>query len=102
MRRKPDQGDGELPERLRGLAVERRRFGCRRHRNLLNREGIHMNRKTLYLLYSEEGLAGRRRRGRKRAMGTPAPLALPNGPNQRWSLDFVSDVPDGDAMGVAA
>ncbi len=33
----------------------------------------------------------RRRGGRKRALGTRAPLAIPQGPNQRWSLDFVSD-----------
>ena len=24
-------------------------------------------------------------------MGTRAPMTLPQGPNQRWSLDFVSD-----------
>ena len=33
----------------------------------------------------------RRRGGQKRALGTRAPMALPDGPNQRWSLDFVSD-----------
>ena len=33
----------------------------------------------------------RRRGGRKRALGTRAPMTLPQGPNQRWSLDFVSD-----------
>ena len=33
----------------------------------------------------------RRRGGRKRALGTRAPLALPQGSNQRWSLDFVAD-----------
>ena len=33
----------------------------------------------------------RRRGGRKRAVGTRAPMTLPQGPNQRWSLDFVSD-----------
>jgi putative transposase len=33
----------------------------------------------------------RRRGGRKRALGTRAPMALPRGPNQRWSLDFLSD-----------
>jgi putative transposase len=32
-----------------------------------------------------------RRSGRKRALGTRAPITLPQGPNQRWSLDFVSD-----------
>ena len=35
--------------------------------------------------------AGRRRGGRKRALGSRAPMMLPQGPNQRWSLDFVSD-----------
>ncbi len=33
----------------------------------------------------------RRRGGRKRALGTRAPIALPEAPNRRWSLDFVSD-----------
>jgi putative transposase len=33
----------------------------------------------------------RKRGGRKRALGTRAPMAIPQGPNQRWSLDFVSD-----------
>lgn len=51
-----------------------------------------MNWKKLYRLYREEGLAVRRRRGRKRATGTRAPMAIPQDPNQRWSLDFVSDV----------
>src|ERR1019366_1238481 len=40
---------------------------------------------------SEERLMVRRRRGRKRALGTRAPMTLPNAINQRWSLDFVSD-----------
>jgi putative transposase len=91
VRREPEPGDGDVRERLRSLAADRRRFGYRRLGILLQREGIHMNRKKLYRLYSEEGLAVRRRRGRKRATGTRAPLALPDGPNQRWSLDFVSD-----------
>lgn len=33
----------------------------------------------------------RRRGGGKRALSTRAPMLLPDGPNQRWSLDFVSD-----------
>ena len=33
----------------------------------------------------------RKRGGRKRALGMRAPIALPIGPNERWSLDFVSD-----------
>ena len=76
--------------RLRELAAVRRRFGYRRLHILLGREGIMMNHKKLRRLYREERLQVRRRRGRKRALGTRAPIALPEGPNQRWSLDFVS------------
>jgi putative transposase len=50
-----------------------------------------MNHKKLRRLYREERLQVRRRGGRKRALGTRAPMALPQGPNQRWSLDFLSD-----------
>ena len=50
-----------------------------------------MNRKKLYRLYREEKLMVRRRGGRKRALGTRAPMVLPLTINQRWSLDFVSD-----------
>jgi putative transposase len=58
---------------------------------LLAREGHGMNHKKLYRLYREEKLMVRRRGGRKRAVGTRTPLALPQTINQRWSLDFVSD-----------
>ena len=50
-----------------------------------------MNQKRFRRLYREEKLQVRKRGGRKRALGVRAPLALPNGPNERWSLDFVSD-----------
>lgn len=84
-------GDDVLRERLRELAGERRRFGYRRLGILLDREGLGANHKKVYRIYSEEGLAVKRRRGRKRAIGTRRPMLLPYGPNQRWSLDFVSD-----------
>ena len=85
-------GDAEVRARLRALADERRRFGYRRLHILLRREGIMLNHKKLFRLYREERLTVRRRGGRKRALGTRAPMAMPQGPNQRWSLDFVSDV----------
>lgn len=91
VRRMPGSGDEDVRERLRRLAAERRRFGYRRLGILLEREGVVMNKKKLFRLYREEGLAVRRRRGRKRATGTRAPMVLPDGPNRRWSLDFVSD-----------
>jgi putative transposase len=77
--------------RLRELAAVRGRFGYRRLLLLLRREGVRVNHKKLRRLYREERLQVRRRGGRKRALGTRAPLTMPQGPNQRWSLDFVSD-----------
>lgn len=69
--------------RLRAIALERRRFGYRRLGIMLAREGIVMNHKKMLRLYREEGLRVRRRSGRKRAMGTRAPMTLPQGVNQR-------------------
>jgi putative transposase len=88
-RRRPD--DAELRERLRALAAERRRFGYRRLHVLLRREGHVLNRKRTQRLYREEGLSVRKRRGRKRATGTRAPLLTLAAPNARWSVDFVHD-----------
>ena len=50
-----------------------------------------INRKKTRRLYREEGLAVRRRRSRRRAVGTKAPAPVLALPNQRWSLDFVHD-----------
>ena len=83
--------DEALRARLRSLAAERRRFGYRRLGLLLAREGLRPNHKKLRRLYREERLQVRRRGGRKRAIGTRAPMAVPDSPNQRWSLDFASD-----------
>lgn len=86
---RPD--DAAVRSRLHELASHRRRFGYRRLHILLRREGVHMNHKKLRRLYREERLQVRRRSGRKRAFGTRVPMVLPRGPNQRWSLDYVSD-----------
>jgi len=83
--------DAAVRARLKELAAERRRFGWRRLKLLLAREGIRMNHKKLRRLYAEERLQVRRRGGRKRALGTRSPMTLPQGADQRWSLDFVSD-----------
>lgn len=83
--------DADLRARLHALAAVRRRFGYRRLLILLRREGTMVNHKKLRRLYREERLQVRRRAGRKRALGTRAPLTLPQARNQRWSLDFLSD-----------
>jgi putative transposase len=99
--RRPDDATARV--RLHELASIRRRFGYRRLHILLRREGIVMNHKKLRRLYREERLQVRRRGGRKRALGSRTPMALPQGPNQRWSLDFLSDaMTDGRRFRVLA
>jgi putative transposase len=87
-KRRSDETERAL---LKELAVERRRFGYRRLREMARRRGMTMNLKKVYRLYKEEGLTVRRRGGRKRAIGTRAPLEKALRPNAIWVLDFVSD-----------
>jgi transposase InsO family protein len=68
--------DTVLRGRLRDLANERRRFGYRR---------------LFVLLRREEGLAVRKRKARRKAVGTRVPILVEARPNARWSLDFVHD-----------
>jgi putative transposase len=83
--------DAELRGAIKRASRERRRFGYHRIHVLVAREGHRVNHKKLRSIYTEEKLQVRRRGGRKRALGTRKPMVLPDGPNQRWSLDFVSD-----------
>ena len=76
VRREPEPDNPEIRKRMREIAGERRRFGYRRIGLMLEREGITMNEKKLRRLYKEEGLAVKRRRGRKRATGTRYGLQL--------------------------
>jgi transposase InsO family protein len=81
----------QLRRRLRELANERRRFGYRRLFILLRREGERSGINRIYRLYREEGLVVRRRRSRRRAVGTRAPVLVEARANARWSADFVHD-----------
>lgn len=83
--------DEDLRSRLRELAAEQRRFGYRRLHVLLRGEGHVLNRKKTQRLYREEGLMVRKRKGRKRATGSRAPILVETRPNARWSIDFVHD-----------
>jgi putative transposase len=83
--------DSHVIERLKALATMRPRFGYRRLHVLLGREGLAVNHKRVHRLYRELGLALRRKR-RKRITGAPrVVMPAPTRPNQRWSMDFVSD-----------
>ena len=58
---------------------------------LLELQGWHVNQKKRRRLYREEKLQVRKRGGRKRALSTRRPMLVPEWPNERWRLDFVSD-----------
>jgi len=80
-----------LVERLKALAAERPRFGYRRLHRMLGREGFAVNHKRVHRLYRAEGLALRRKQ-RKRIASVPRLVRVaPTRPNERWSMDFVSD-----------
>lgn len=83
--------DIELRARLRDLANERRRFGYRRLFVLLRREGEASGINRIHRLYRDEGLSVRKRRARRKAVGTRVPILVEAKPNARWSLDFVHD-----------
>jgi putative transposase len=76
---------------MREIAMQRKRFGSPQIHRLLKREGLVINHKHTERIYKEEGLALRRKHRRKGAAGTRV-IAIPaERPNQKWSMDFVSD-----------
>jgi putative transposase len=89
--RPKSDSDIALRQRLRELAGQRKRFGSPRLHILLKREGLVINHKRTERLYHEEGLALRRKRRRKGTAGLRVMMPSPQRPNQRWSMDFVTD-----------
>ncbi len=87
--RRPDQAF--LKMRLRELAASRVHYGYRRLHVLLRREGWEINAKRVYRLYKLEGLSLRLKRTKKRVSRTRVAQPAALSPNERWSLDFMSD-----------
>lgn len=83
--------DAELRGKLHELAASHPRWGSPRLTWLLRREGLVINHKRVERLYREEGLAVRRRRGRKRVAEPRVPLPEPRAASERWSMDFMRD-----------
>jgi putative transposase len=83
--------DATVARRMRELAEQYPRYGYRRIRIFLGREGHAMSPKRTYRLWRAAGLQIPRRRPRRRiAALRPRPLP-PTGPNQVWAYDFVHD-----------
>jgi len=81
----------DLVERIKAIAMERRRFGYRRIHLVLQREGRIVNHKRLYRIYSNLGLKlrAKRKRGVRYVRGNE--IGPVTRPNERWSVDFVHD-----------
>lgn len=82
--------DGALKARLTELASQYTRYGYLMLHNLLKQEGLVINKKRTYRLYTEQGLQVRTKH-RKKLSRPRQPLGIPIQVNQRWSMDFVSD-----------
>jgi putative transposase len=78
-------------EAMRRLAAQYPRYGYRRIRVFLRREGHFMSRHRAHRLWRFAGLQLPRRRPRRRvASSRPRPLPA-TGPNHVWAYDFVFD-----------
>jgi putative transposase len=80
-----------LCERIGEIAALKRRYGYRRVYLRLRREGWSVNRKHVYRIYREAGLAVRRRKRKRIGWVERKPLPKPLRANISWSMDFVSD-----------
>jgi putative transposase len=84
---RPDR-NARLRKELVELARQKPRFGYRRLHAILERRGQVVNVKRIYRLYSEAGLAVRRR---KRLVRDPLASARLTRANQEWAMDFIVD-----------
>ncbi|MBA3505703.1 MAG: IS3 family transposase [Betaproteobacteria bacterium] len=87
--RRPDSAP--LRARIEEIAASKRRYGYRRVYLRLRREGWEVNRKRVYRLYREAGLAVRRRKRKRIGLFERKPLPKPTAANVSWSMDFVAD-----------
>jgi len=83
--------DPKFIARLKELAGHRRRYGYRRLFILLKREGYKMNEKKFRRIYTEQCLSLKIRKKSKVRSLERVPLPKPEQPNERWSMDFMSD-----------
>jgi len=78
--------------RIREIAQTRVRYGYRKIRVRLNREGWNVGKYVVERLYREAGLTLRQRRKRPRRVAEHRRERFhPTAPNQVWSMDFVAD-----------
>ena len=82
---------GPLRARIEEISAVKRRYGYRRVYLRLRREGWQVNRKRVYRIYRDAGLAVRRRKRKRIGLFERKPLPKPTRANVSWSMDFVAD-----------
>ena len=70
---------------------EEKRYGSPRLHVLLKKEGLVVNHKRTERIYRQEGLSLRVRTKKKRVMPVRGTMHWASGPQDVWSVDFVSD-----------
>ena len=83
--------DAAVIERMRALSAQYPRYGYRRIRIFLGRDGHRMSVGRACRLWQAAGLQVPRKRPRKRVAARRPRPQTPTGPNQVWSYDFVFD-----------
>ena len=90
---RPAADEEMLRERIRILAMENRRYGCRRVTALLHREGWLVNAKKVHRIWKDEGLSLRRKRPGRRQYGPKGEVGKKaEYPNHVWTLDLMHDI----------
>jgi putative transposase len=81
-----------LRARIEEISAVKRRYGYRRVYLRLRREGWEVNRKRVYRLYRDAGLAVRRRKRKRIGPIERKPLPKPRAANVSWSMDSLPTV----------
>jgi len=83
--------DAAIVKRMKELIATHKSWGYPIIHEVLRREGLVKNRKRTWRIYKEHGLTLKRRKRHKRASRVRLELAEPVRPNERWTMDFMSD-----------
>ena len=88
---RPDRST-ELRHKLQEMVAAYPRYGYRMITDKLRFEGWKVNHKKVYRIYREEGLQLPKRRRKRLRNLARQPILLPEQMNQRWSMDFMTDM----------
>src|SRR5262249_39009785 len=90
--------DALVIERMRALAAQYPRYGYRRIRIFLDRDGYRMSPGRAWRLWQAARVEGPGERPRERHAAAPPPPQAPPGANQVWSYDFVFGCANGQQL----